>query len=138
MAENIAAANALFDDAELRRIIKEHYSYGHPAFNDLMLSQMNLHSEKNKAYAGGGRPLGNFERNANILKNYPNFPYHTPMGFLMMLVMKHIDAILWSLCQGKNPPEDACQDVGVYVGGILRCMMMPEVASIKANDYKVQ
>jgi hypothetical protein len=124
MAEKIAAANAIFDDSELKRIIREKYSYGHPAFNDLMISQMKLHSEKNKLYAGGGSPLGNFTRNANIMKNYPSFPYHTPEGFLMMLVMKHIDAILWSLNTGRKPPEDACQDVGVYVGGILRCMLL--------------
>lgn len=93
-----------------------------------MIQMMQLHSEKNKFYAGGGHPLGNFDRNASIFKNYPNFPYHTREGFLMCLVMKHIDAILWALCQGRKPPEDACQDIGVYVGGILRCMQWPEMA----------
>ena len=110
--------------ADAIKTLKARFLHGHPAFNDMAISMMKLHSEKNRIYAGGGTPLGNFDRNASIFKNYPNFPYASPEGFLMCLVMKHIDAILWNLATGRKPPEDACGDVSVYMN-ILRCMQYP-------------
>jgi hypothetical protein len=97
------------------------FPHGHKAFNKIMFELMQLHSDKNKGYAGGGVPLGNFDRVARVMSNYPRFPLDTPAGILLMYVMKHFDRIMWDMCQGKMPSIDAVSDIAVYMT-ILQCM----------------
>lgn len=107
--------------AQLAASVKRLFPYGHPKFNELMLEQMKLHSDKNAGYAGGGVSLGNFDRAANIMANYPNFPVDSPFGITMMYVLKHFDRIMWDITNGKKPSDDALADISVYMT-ILRCM----------------
>jgi hypothetical protein len=112
---------------ELRKALPN----GHPRFLDICLDEAKLHSEKSHDYSKGGGVFGNFERVAAILQQYPNFPYNTKEGVLIVYMLKQIDAILWGLCQkiehkveGLGPRS---QDVSVY-SKILRIMEEEKVA----------
>jgi hypothetical protein len=119
---------ASFADAMKR--VKETYSGGHHSFNDIMFSIMGLHSWKNKGYASGGSPLGNFERAAAIFKLYPNIDFGTPVGAAIGYVMKHIDRVLWDMHRGSTPSDESCRDIIVYFG-IISCMIQDSMGSQK-------
>lgn len=111
---------------------------GDPHFVEVLLEQAELHSLKNKAYAGSGNPLGNFNRVAEILKLYPRFPYDTPEGVAMIYSLKQLDCELWSMSQGT---EDAIEgftgrtnDQSVYAN-LRRCMReRGKAVEVKANN----
>lgn len=99
------------------KINREDYA-GHPDFIDMTLDELKLHSEKNKDYAQGGDPLGNFKRVAKILGQYPNLDLSKPEVVAIVYMMKQLDAALWMLSQdyeGKveNVDTRLC-DVHVY------------------------
>jgi hypothetical protein len=97
-------------------------TYGHPQFDKFMDDLKKLHSEKNRGYASGGAPLGNFDRTAHIMENYPRFPITTPTGVLMMYVLKHYDRVMYDLNRGLDPSDDSLRDITVYVT-IVRCIL---------------
>ena len=105
----------------LMEFLDRSYPHGHEKFNDLMLQQIEMHSNKNAHYAGGGQALGNFDRMAYLMTLYPNFPVATSAGMAVMYMLKHFDAIMWAMCQGKTPPDDSLGDLPVYAT-IMRCM----------------
>ena len=109
------------DFQTFQNLMRDLFPHGHPAFKELTIEQLALHSKKNEGYAGGGAPLGNFERVADIMKLYPNFPYQSHMGVLVMYYMKHFDRVMWDLCHGKFPSDESLADMAVYAT-ILRCM----------------
>lgn len=99
------------------------YPHGHPRFNELMIEMMRLHSDKNKGYAEGGSPLGNFERSAAIMHLYPSFPNGHPAAIAMMFVLKHFDRVMWDLSIGREPSDEALADISVYMT-IIRCIIL--------------
>jgi hypothetical protein len=105
----------------LTKIVSENYPNGHRKFNELMIEMMQLHSDKNKGYAGGGVPLGNFRRVAQIMSLYPNFPIESPSGMVIMYCMKHIDRVLWDMSRSLRPSDESLADIAVYMT-ILRCI----------------
>jgi len=118
-------------DAQMKRInqlleeregSRHTISYGHPQFDKFMDDLKKLHSEKNTGYASGGMPLGNFNRAAHIMENYPRFPVTTPIGVLMMYLLKHFDRIMYDLNRGLDPSDDSLRDIAVYVT-IVRCIL---------------
>jgi len=94
-----------------------------------------LHSEKNRGYASGGAPLGNFNRTAHIMKNYPRFPITTPIGVLMMYVLKHYDRIMYDLNRGLDPSDDSLRDIAVYVT-IARCILYDNNQLTNTQDMR--
>jgi len=80
--------------------------HGHPRFYELTRQEEELHSKKNKDYARGGDPLGNFNRVAEILKLYPGFPFDSPAGVALIYAFKQIDAAMWSMAKGYKPEVD--------------------------------
>ena len=105
----------------LQDVLNEMFKHGHPEFNNLAREMMALHSEKNKGYAEGGDPLGNFNRCAAIMQQYPNFPHSSREGIAVMFMLKHIDRILWDLNIGRVPSDESLGDIAVYTQ-IMRCM----------------
>lgn len=105
----------------MRQTLQNLYPNGHPLFNDLVIAQMKLHSDKNKGYAEGGGPLGNFERCAKILAMYPHLNLGRPEVVAWMFMTKHIDRVLWDLNLGRVPSDEALADISVYAQ-IIRCM----------------
>jgi hypothetical protein len=101
------------------------YPHGHPSFIKFILEDAALHSSKNRDYAFGGDPLGNFERVASILRNYPDFPVASREGVVVLYMLKQLDAVFWNLCQGHKLNEsllERIRDITVY-SVILRCMV---------------
>lgn len=98
--------------------LRELYQYGHKDFIPLCMKEIELHSDKNHDYAGGGDPLGNFQRVSDILKMYPGFPYDTPAGVALIYSLKQLDAILWGKAKSiKHKVEGLAgryEDVSVY------------------------
>lgn len=92
---------------------------GHPAFLPTLLKMARLHSDKNHDYAGGGDPLGNFNRVAAILKQYPGFPVDSPTGVKLVYALKQVDAVLWGLSQKIDHKveglEGRLMDIAVYM-----------------------
>ena len=110
-------------------------TYGHPQFDKFMDDLKKLHSEKNRGYASGGAPLGNFDRAAHIMENYPRFPITTPTGVLMMYVLKHYDRIMYDLNRGLDPSDDSLRDIAVYVT-IARCILYDNNQLTNTQDMR--
>lgn len=100
---------------EGRKVLKKEY-HGHPMFYQLMQESMDLHSRKNKDYAQGGDPLGNFKRISAILKIWG---YDIPPEILALIfMMKQLDASFWMSSHGYEGEVETFDtrmaDVPVY------------------------
>ena len=106
--------------------LRSQFPFGHPDFVSIGLNEISLHSRKNHDYAGGGRPLGNFERAAAILKLYPNFPYDTPEGWAVLHLLKQLDAVMWGMSQRIRHKVEGLEsrlgDISVYAK-IIQCIL---------------
>jgi len=72
--------------------------HGHPMFYQLTQEEIELHSAKNKDYAQGGDPLGNFKRVSEILGIWGfDIP---PELVALIYALKQQDAYMWMLSQG--------------------------------------
>lgn len=91
---------------------------GHPRFYDLTRAEEDLHERKNRDYAGGGRPMGNFERVAQILRLYPGFNTATAHGVGIVYMLKQFDAMMWLLATKREGEvegiADRLGDMSVY------------------------
>lgn len=107
---------------------------GHPRFYELTRAEEDLHERKNRDYAGGGKPTGNFDRNAAIMSLYPGFPINTNYGIALVQMLKQFDAAMWLLCTGrKGEIEDVPErlgDVSVYAK-LARLMYEEEQLSVR-------
>jgi len=92
--------------------------HGHPLFQELTEQELELHSAKNKDYAQGGDPLGNFKRVSAIKRLYPGFPWDSPTGVALGYMLKQLDAAFWMLSQGYEGEVEGVDarltDVHVY------------------------
>lgn len=106
-------------EAELRAL----YPHGHPEFIRIALEKIKNYSSKNLMYAGGGSPLGNFQRVAWMMEMYPKIRMEMfgGMAVAFMFMAKHLDKVLWDLNNGVMPSEENFNDLGVYID-IMRCM----------------
>ena len=99
--------------------LSETFPYGHPLFIPLALEELAVHSAKNKDYAQGGDPLGNFKRVSVILSNYPGLDITKPAIVALIYTLKQLDATLWMLAKGYGGEiegiESRLSDVSVYV-----------------------
>lgn len=77
-------------------------SGGAPRFHEILAELGALHDAKNHDYTSGGPPTGNFDRVADILAHYPDFPYWAPYGVALVYMLKQLDAALWMMCQGHS------------------------------------
>jgi hypothetical protein len=114
--------------------------HGHPRFYELTKAEEILHSEKNKDYAQGGKPTGNFDRVSAILKLYPGFPFATPTGVALVYMLKQLDAALHLLAQHK---EGEVENVGTRLGDIsiyakLARLMHEEELNEEQREYGKQ
>ncbi len=117
--------------------LKELFPYGHPEFIPLLMQVMQLHSDKNFDYAGGGDPLGNFDRVADFFGMYPNFPTDKSEAIPIINAQKQIDCICWSICQHKDPKVEKLSrrsmDVVVYYLILTIKLMAIEQGIVKAK-----
>lgn len=92
---------------------------GHPLFIKLTEEELELHSTKNKDYAQGGNPLGNFNRVSAIKRLYPGMDWSSPVGVCLGYMLKQQDAGFWMLAQGyEGEVEDVdtrFRDVHIYM-----------------------
>lgn len=87
-------------------------------FYEFLRQNMELHNRKNRDYAFGGHPFGNFHRVASILKLYPNFPFATAKGVAWIFALKQLDAVFNSWSAGHELLQDSRlerhRDINVY------------------------
>ena len=104
--------------------LKTQYPNGHPLFKELMLEAISLHDRKNKEYAKGGEPLGNFSRVAKIFELYPKIRGELFGGMVVAVdyLIKHFDAVLWALNNEELPNDENLADLVVYFA-IMRCQL---------------
>lgn len=92
--------------------------HGHPLFYQLTEQEIQLHSSKNKDYAQGGDPLGNFKRVSAIKRLYPGLPWDSPVGVCLGYMLKQLDAAFWMLAKGYEGEveniDSRLVDVHVY------------------------
>ncbi len=104
---------------DLNKILRQLFPHGHPDFIPMQLAKMHLHSDKNKDYAGGGNPLGNFQRVSAIKKLYPSMDWASPEGVALGYMLKQLDAALWLLSNGQEGGVENIDtrlgDVSVYI-----------------------
>lgn len=97
---------------------KDYEFHGHPLFYELTEEELKLHSAKNKDYAQGGDPLGNFHRVSAIKSLYPSLPWDSPTGVALGYMLKQLDAAFWMLAnryEGEVENIDSrLTDVHVY------------------------
>jgi hypothetical protein len=105
-------------DKELIGYLKELFPYGHPDFIGKCVGEMDLHSRKNHDYAFGGDPVGNFDRVANILAQYPGLDPSKPNVVAVIYLLKQLDAALWMEAKGHTAAvegvDERWQDISVY------------------------
>ena len=93
--------------------------HGHPDYLKITDDELELHSAKNRDYARGGDPLGNFKRVADFFSTYPNLDLSNPVIVCIAYAMKQLDAALWMLSQdfeGEVENVDSrLRDVHVYM-----------------------
>lgn len=116
----------MHDKLKAQATLREVFPNGHPEFIPLLVELMALHSKKNHDYAGGGDPLGNFNRVAGMLACYQGkFPYDSPQGVAMIYMLKQVDAVLWMMSQGTVAEVEGLDsrlaDISVYAN-LARCM----------------
>ena len=99
-------------------VLRQEYPHGHPDFIPMTVAEMDLHSRKNKDYAQGGDPLGNFHRVATILSLYPGLDPSDPAVVAQIYSLKQWDAYMWMKCQryegGVEGKAARMGDVSVY------------------------
>ena len=92
--------------------------HGHQMFFELTLEELELHSSKNRDYAHGGNPLGNFYRVSAIKSLYPGLKWDSPTGVALGYMLKQLDAAFWMLAQGYEGQveniDSRLTDVHVY------------------------
>jgi len=97
---------------------KMNRKYGHLRFYELTKEEEELHSKKNRDYAQGGDPLGNFRRVASILSLYPGLDLSNPVVVSIVYALKQWDAAVWSIAKGYSPQIDSrterFQDDSIY------------------------
>ena len=103
---------------ELGDELRNFFPHGHPAFIELALKELDLHSRKNYDYSFGGDSLGNFKRVATILKLYPGLSLTRPVVIALTYMAKQLDAVMWILSTGHKTKiegiSDRIRDISVY------------------------
>lgn len=117
--------------------LRKQFPWGHPLYIPIVVEQVALHSNKNHDYARGGDPLGNFTRVANMLKQWPNFPYNTPEGVAFIYALKQLDAEAWTMCQGGECKVEGLNgrtdDQAIYAN-LRRCMREEDKATAPQGE----
>lgn len=92
--------------------------HGHPRFYEILEELAQLHSDKNHDYAEGGNPLGNFNRRAVILGQYPGLDFSDPAVIPLTDMLKQLDALLWFYSNKHEAKVEGkvgrVKDVAVY------------------------
>jgi hypothetical protein len=96
--------------------------HGHPKFLEIIAELIELHSVKNRQYAGKSDPLGNFRRGSNICyKTYGSFrddPYRAQIAYALNLVSKQVDGVAEIVGESKEGTWDSLyeklRDYAVY------------------------
>lgn len=124
--ENAAQLGDRWQEPYLEEILRRAYPNGHHNFIPVMLEKMKLHSDKNHDYAGGGPPLGNFERVSFILGQYPGLDLGDPVVVMLIYALKQVDAVMWGLAKNLDQkvegPIERLSDILVY-SGIAICAL---------------
>lgn len=92
---------------------------GHPRVYEIFMDLMVLHDKKNTDYASSTRPLGNFERVAEMCRQWNILSGgHEAEKVAFIYMLKQIDAVGKLLGSGqKGIVEDIgkrCEDIAVY------------------------
>ncbi len=105
--------------------LRGEFPHGHKHYLPVALKQLELHSKKNHDYASGGDALGNFNRVAAILGNYPNLKLSDRRVVALVYALKQIDAVLWginsNITQKVEGLDSRLDDIAVYAT-IVQCM----------------
>lgn len=118
--------------------------HGHPKFLEIVGDIVELHSQKNKQYAGKSDPLGNFRRGSNIIYKLlsPNFrddEFRKQIAYALCLVSKQIDGAVEIIGESKENTFDSLyeklRDCMVYFG-IMMAMEKMREQSVKDNMEK--
>jgi len=98
---------------------KELFPHGDPMFYEIIISNCQLHNDKNRDYATKENPLGNFKRVAEWAKKYNLITEgHEATKVALLYAMKQWDAVLKLL--GSNQigevegVSDRLNDISVY------------------------
>ena len=121
--------DALCTENTLIDYLRSWFPHGHPRYLDVVREQMQLHSKKNHDYASGGSPLGNFERVAAILGNYPKLDLSDKKVVALVYLLKQMDAVLWGLNSNIDHKVEGLtsrlDDIAIYAN-IMQCMVQDE------------
>jgi hypothetical protein len=94
--------------------------YGHKRFYEMTKEEEQLHSSKNFDYAGGGDPLGNFNRVAELVDKYNilSAPHSTRTKVAIIYQLKQFDCFMDAYGKGKKMKVEGfhsrIQDISVY------------------------
>ena len=114
--------------------LREIFPNGHPKYLPIAFAQLTLHSLKNGDYAGGGSPLGNFERVSAILALYPRLHLSNKKVVALVYMLKQLDAVLWGLNSNITHKVEGLpgrlDDIAVYAN-IVQCMVQDEEKDVE-------
>lgn len=94
--------------------------HGHPRFYKILGEMAQLHSDKNHDYAENDRPLGNFERVAELVDKYNlrTAPIDTKVLVAIFYMLKQFDCFMNAIGTGKEMKVEGLterlRDIEVY------------------------
>lgn len=104
-------AQKSFGDMDIKDSVKRIFA-GHSKFRPLLQEIAELHDKKNKQYASGEDPLGNFKRGAQACKSFFNEEiqsniFKLEMAYATILAYKQIDGAMQILSLNKKGTPDS-------------------------------
>ena len=123
-----------FSYTEVIETLREYFPHGHTKFILMCLDEMKLHSEKNYKYAFGGDPLGNFNRVAHLMAQYPKVDWATPVGVALVYALKQLDAVFWMLNSGHS--ESALEGIDACLGDVSIYAKLAQLLHKKVENSK--
>lgn len=92
--------------------------HGHKKFYEILEELAELHSKKNFDYAGGGDPLGNFQRCGEMIKALLSDGDLSDMKSALIFMSKQVDAVIDMIGKGRKEQvegiTDKLNDIAVY------------------------
>lgn len=102
--------------------------YGHPLFNVIVEEIKALHEEKNRQYASGDDPLGNFRRTGQIISKLLKPGIDPSLASCLAFMSKQVDGVYELFGESKENTidslEDKLQDIAIY--SIIGMIMVRE------------
>lgn len=110
--------------------------YGHPLFNVIVEEIKKLHEEKNRQYASGDDPLGNFRRTGQIIAKLLKPGINPSLASCLAFMSKQVDGVYELFGESKENTIDSLEDklLDITIYSIIGMIMVRESRTKSNTD----